>query len=94
LLPGRVLDALHRLNPGVPASILEDVLHTLSKPQHPSLVQNKRAFHEMLLEGVPVEYEIDGEMRGDRVRLMTLRIGKSKNNPVPLPNFATRCCPN
>jgi type I site-specific deoxyribonuclease, HsdR family len=70
LLPGRVLDALHRLNPGVPASILEDVLHTLSKPQHPSIVQNNRAFHEMLLEGVPVEYEIDGEVRGDRVQLI------------------------
>lgn len=70
LLAGRVKDTLHRLNPGVPASILEEVLHTLSKPQHPSLVQNNRAFHEMLLEGVPVEYEIDGEMRGDRVRLI------------------------
>jgi type I restriction enzyme R subunit len=70
LLPGRVKDALHRLNPGVPEAILEEVLHTLSKSQHPSLVQNNRAFHEMLLEGVPVEYEMDGVMRGDRVRLI------------------------
>jgi type I restriction enzyme R subunit len=54
----------------VPASILEEVLHTLSKPQHLSLIKNNRAFHEMLLTGVPVEYEIDGQMRGDRVQLI------------------------
>lgn len=70
ILPDRLLSALHRLNPSVPTSILEDVLHTLSKPQHLSLIKNNRAFHEMLLEGVPVEYEIDGQMRGDRVRLI------------------------
>ncbi|WP_321417791.1 type I restriction endonuclease [uncultured Methanomethylovorans sp.] len=67
ILPDRLLNALNRLNPKVPAQILEDVLHTLSKPQHLSLIKNNRAFHEMLLEGVPVEYEIDGQMRGDQI---------------------------
>lgn len=53
ILPDRLRSALHRLNPSVPAPILEEVLHILSKPQHLSLVKNKRAFHEMLLSGVP-----------------------------------------
>jgi type I restriction enzyme R subunit len=67
ILPDRLRSALYRLNPSIPASILEDVLHTLSKPQHLSLVKNNCAFHEMLLSGMPVEYEMDGQKR-DSVR--------------------------
>jgi type I restriction enzyme R subunit len=70
LLPGRVLDTLYRLNPQVPAAILDDVLHRLAKPDQPSLIQNNRAFHEALLDGVPVEYDQGVEKRGDRVRLI------------------------
>ncbi|MCK9529820.1 MAG: type I restriction endonuclease subunit R [Gammaproteobacteria bacterium] len=70
LLPGRLSEALHRLNPGVPHSVLGEVLHQIAKPGHPSLILNNRAFHEALLDGVPVEVEIGGVKRGDRVRLI------------------------
>ena len=70
LLPGRVLDALQRLNPQVPEAILGEVLHRLAKPDQLSLLQNNRAFHEALLDGVPVEYDRGGEKRGDRVRMI------------------------
>ncbi|UGV41923.1 type I restriction endonuclease subunit R [Methanococcoides orientis] len=70
LLNGRILKALHRLNPEVPAPILEEVLNRLAKPEHPSLIQNNHSFHKILLEGFPVVYEKDGEKRGDRVRLI------------------------
>ena len=70
ILSGRLRDALQRLNPGIPASALEDAVDQITKPKHPSLIQNNRTFHGMLIEGVPVEYEQTGEQRGDRVKLI------------------------
>ena len=70
LLPGQLRAALGRLNPDVPAAVLDDVAHHLAKPDHPSLIQSNRAFHEALIDGVPVEVEGEGGRRGDRVRLV------------------------
>jgi type I restriction enzyme R subunit len=70
LLPGHLRAALHRLNPNVPEATLDEVAHQLAKPDHPSLIQSNRAFHEALIAGVPVIVEIDGEKRGDRVQVI------------------------
>jgi len=70
LLQGELREALARLNPQIPAAVLDDVAHQLGKPDHPSLIQSNRAFHEALVGGVPVEVEINGERRGDRVVLV------------------------
>src|SRR6476646_4061038 len=51
LLRGRALDAMRRINLGVPESLLDDVLHRFAKAEHPSLILNNRVFHEALLEG-------------------------------------------
>lgn len=69
-LPRELRSALARLNPGVPASILDDVARQLATLDHPSLIQSNRAFHEALIAGVPVEVEIAGEQRGDRVQVI------------------------
>ena len=39
-------------------------------PNTPGLVAANRQFHRWLVEGVPVEYQRDGQTRGDRVRLI------------------------
>jgi type I restriction enzyme R subunit len=70
LLQGELREALGRLNPQLPVTVLDEVAHQLAKPEHPSLVQSNRAFHEALVGGVPVEVEINGERRGDRVVLV------------------------
>lgn len=70
LLQGELREALARLNPQIPAAVLDDVAHQLGKPDHPSLIQSNRAFHEALVGGVPVEVDMDGERRGDRVVLV------------------------
>lgn len=49
--------AFERLNPHLPASCFEQVWLKLSKPESLDLVINNRAFHRMLLEGVPVTYK-------------------------------------
>ena len=69
LLQGELREALTQLNPQVSAAVLDEVAHQLAKPDHPSLIQSNRAFHEALVGGVQVDVEIDGERRGDRVVL-------------------------
>ena len=46
LLQGELREALERLNPQIPAAVRDDVAHQLAKPDHPSLIQSNRAFHE------------------------------------------------
>ena len=72
LLQGRLGAALHRLNPALPHDAIEAGLRTLSRPPHPTLIQNNRWFHRLLTDGVEVEYRDaqSGEMRGGRARLI------------------------
>lgn len=57
LLENDIQAAFERLNPHLPASCFEQVWQKLSKPESLDLVTNNRAFHRMLLEGVPVTYK-------------------------------------
>ena len=72
VLSGRLAAALQRLNPGLPHDTVEGVARTLSRPPHPTLVQNNRWFHGLLTDGVEVEFRDpkSGETRGGRARLV------------------------
>src|SRR5688572_28057729 len=72
LLQGRLAAALHRLNPKLPHVEIEQVVRTLSRPPHPTLIENNRWFHTQLTDGVEVTYRDaeTGEMRGARARLI------------------------
>ena len=72
LLYGRLAAALHRLNNNLPHDTIEEVVRTLSRPPHPTLIQNNRWFHAMLTDGVEVECRDakSGETRGGRARLV------------------------
>ncbi|GAA4005654.1 type I restriction endonuclease subunit R [Comamonas faecalis] len=72
VLSGRVASALQRLNPALSREALAGVAHTLLHPPHPTLIQNNRWLHGLLVDGVPVEYRDakGGEMRGGRARLI------------------------
>ena len=70
-LAKRVRDALLYLNPAVPSDALDEAFRKVSRLESPSLAANNRAFHNMLVEGVQVEYRRkDGSIAGDRVRLV------------------------
>lgn len=64
--------ALSILNPGFPESSLDQVCRVVSRPPHPTLIQNNRWFHTLLTDGVEVEYRdpATGETRGGRARLV------------------------
>src|SRR5258708_30118782 len=56
VLIGRLRDAIWRLNRHMSAEAQDEALRKVLRPQSPSLVANNRAFHEMLRDGVAVEY--------------------------------------
>ena len=70
VLPGRLGSALRRLNPDLPHDTVEEVVRILSRPRHPTLIQNNRWFHALLTDGVEIEYRDpkSGETRGGRAR--------------------------
>ncbi len=70
ILPYRLREAIQRLNPDIPASAQEDALQRMRDLGIPSLLSANRAFHKLLVGGVPVQYQKDGETRGDFVRLV------------------------
>ena len=72
ILARRANAALRRLNPHLPAETLEPLAAVLSRPPHPTLIDNNRWLHRLLTEGVPVEYRdaSTGEMRGGRAQLI------------------------
>lgn len=70
VLTGRLLAALQQINPHIPVATLEEATQTVIKPQSPVLIHSNRAFHKMLLEGVPVEYRDGDDTRSDHVQLI------------------------
>ena len=56
VLERRLRDALAELNPGLPASALDDAYRKLIRPEGSTLEARNRAFHRMLVDGVTVEH--------------------------------------
>ena len=72
LLKGRLGRCIERLNPELPHDAVEAVVRILSRPPHPTLIENNRWFHSQLTDGVEIEYRDAkaGEARGGRARLV------------------------
>ena len=70
LLPFRLREAIHRLNPDIPTAAKEDALKQVLDLGIPALLSANRHFHKLLVGGVPVQYQKDGDTRGDFVRLI------------------------
>ncbi|HEV2971136.1 MAG TPA: type I restriction endonuclease subunit R [Pirellulales bacterium] len=72
LLEGRLAAAFHRFNPKLPHEEVEQVVRTISRPPHPTLIQNNRWFQEQRTSGVEVAYRdsATGETRGGRANIV------------------------
>ncbi len=71
ILTSRLRDAVAQLNPGIPPDAQEEAIRKVLHPDSPALVQNNRAFHQMLVDGIEVEYrQPDGTTRSRQVRLV------------------------
>lgn len=69
ILIERLRDRLSAINKNLPASVIEDAIGQVTRPNFPSLMQNNREFHRFLRDGVKVEFQADGETKADFVQL-------------------------
>jgi type I restriction enzyme, R subunit len=70
VLVARLREAIERLNPQIPAGARDDALRRVLNPNVPGLINANRQVHRWIVDGVPVEFQKDGQTRGDRVRLL------------------------
>ena len=70
VLKNRLSQAVQRINPHLPPSVFETVVHLVMTPDHPILIQNNRSFHRLLMEGVPVEFSRDDKQEADHAQLI------------------------
>jgi type I restriction enzyme R subunit len=70
VLVERLRSAIAKLNPKVPVAAREDALKQVLELGVPVQMSANRVFHRLLVSGVPVQYQKEGETRGDFVRLI------------------------
>ncbi|MGO1689275.1 MAG: type I restriction endonuclease, partial [Halomonas sp.] len=62
--------AIRRINPHLPQSAIEQAVAVVRKPESLDVVISNRAFHRLLLDGVPVEYKRDDKLVHDQAFLV------------------------
>ncbi|MBC7703904.1 MAG: type I restriction endonuclease subunit R [Rhodoferax sp.] len=70
LLVERLRQAVAALNPAVPRAARDDAVKQVIDLGTPVLLAANRQFHKLLVTGVPVQYMLEGETRGDFVKLV------------------------
>jgi len=71
VLVKRLRDALGRINPVVPPEAIDEAVRKIIHPETTSLFENNRRFHQMLTDGIAVEYRReDGSIAGDQIFLI------------------------
>lgn len=70
ILRDRLLTAMARINPTIPASALEQAAHELNTISEPSAVVRNRSFYQRLLSGVTVEFSVGDEKKIDLVNII------------------------
>ncbi len=70
VLVERLRAAVERLNPAIPAAAREDAIRQVVDLGTPVLLSANKRLHQLLVGGVPVQYQQGNETRGDFVRLV------------------------
>ncbi|MDE4761108.1 type I restriction endonuclease, partial [Klebsiella pneumoniae] len=65
-----MLEQLQTINPHLPVSALEEVIQRIAHAHSPDLIVSNKAFHHLLLNGVPVEYKHEDKVIHDNALLM------------------------
>jgi len=66
LLLDKLKNAVARINPTIPTEVRVDAVKQIEQLASPELIANNEAFHRMLTEGIKVNYQKDGNNRGDK----------------------------
>ncbi len=71
ILEDRLRRAFAQLNPKLPSEAIKDAFRKLTRPEGPTLETRNRAFHQILVDGVNVEFRReDGSIAGAQARVM------------------------
>ncbi len=70
VLRPRLEAAVDKLNPDIPANAKQHALREVLNLPDQNLIESNRAFHQMLSDGVGVEYQKNGNTVGGKVRLV------------------------
>lgn len=88
LLENILQDAAKRLNPAIPGEALQSAIKQLQVSETPSLIEENRRIHRLLVDGIDVEYRrADGSIKGDKVRLIDFE--NAENNDLLVTNQFT-----
>jgi type I restriction enzyme R subunit len=86
VLLARLRAAVDRLNPDIPPEAREDAIKKIVASERPTLIEENRRLHRLLVEGVGVEFRAaDGSIRGDTVRLVDA--GDRQNDWLAIAQF-------
>lgn len=67
IIDSKLRDALHLLNATIPAEAIEEAFRRIVSFSSPSLIENNRAFHDLLVDGIDVTFRRDGVVRTEKV---------------------------
>src|SRR3954463_5574468 len=71
ILDGHLRRAVQRINSELPAPAVQRVIDEVKATASPSVIEDHRDFHRLLLSGVPVSYrDADGVERHDHAKLI------------------------
>lgn len=71
LIRSRLLEALRRLNPGVPGEYLKQAVAEIASPKSQDAITENHRIHDYLVSGYPLTYiDIDGVEQNPRLRLL------------------------
>lgn len=70
LLKHRLTQVLARINPHIPPETRQQAQRELQNIASPDLINNNEIFHRYLTEGITVEYQRDGETKGEQLWLI------------------------
>lgn len=70
LLIDRLENAVRRINKSIPLQQQTEAIREIQRLNSPDLLTVNESFHKLLTEGIPVIKQVNGEERGDRVRLI------------------------
>lgn len=71
ILKARLLKAVTQINPDMPKSAINEAVQKIMQSEFPSLLEENRRIHTLLIEGVDVEYQaIDGTLTAGKVNII------------------------
>lgn len=70
ILTQRLRNAITRLNPNIPPTAREEALKKVLRSESSDLLSNNIRFHQLLTDGIDVEYRENDRIKGDKVYLV------------------------